>query len=219
MKKPFDINADYQPAHFQFNKKYKQKADEAISLYPEGKQQSAVMPLLDLAQRQVGEEGAKAKPPYGGWIPRAAMDHIAYLLDMPPMKVYEVATFYSMYNIAPVGKYLIQVCTTTPCWLCGSDEIVKTCKSQLGIGMDETTRDGKFTLMEVECLGACVNAPMVQINDDYYEDLESSNMKEILELLADDKKPKKGSQKGRKDSMAITGPTTLKERAKKSGIV
>lgn len=218
MKKKFEINADYQPESFAFNEKYKKKAQEAINLYPKGKQQSAVMPLLDLAQRQVGEEGAKANPPYGGWIPRAAMDHIAQMLDMAPIKVYEVATFYSMYNLAPVGKNLIQLCTTTPCWLCGSDNIVKTCKDQLGIGLDETTKDGLFTIMEVECLGACVNAPMIQINDDYYEDLTPGTMKEILETLSSGMKPKAGSQKGRKGSMALSGPTTLKEKAKKAGV-
>ncbi|MFN3701774.1 MAG: complex I 24 kDa subunit family protein, partial [Alphaproteobacteria bacterium] len=121
--------------------------------------------------------------------------------------------------LAPVGKYLVQMCTTTPCWLCGSDEIVKTCKDQLGIGLNETTKDGKFTLMEVECLGACVNAPMVQINDDYYEDLTPKTMKEVLDILAADMKPKVGSQKGRKGSMAVSGPTTLEKQAEKAGVV
>jgi NADH dehydrogenase (ubiquinone) flavoprotein 2 len=219
MKKPFDLNADYQPESFEFNKEFKKKVDTAINLYPEGRQQSAVMPLLDLAQRQVAEEGAKASPPYGGWIPRAAMDHIAEVLDMPKIKVYEVASFYSMYNTAPVGKYLVQVCTTTPCWLCGSAKVMETCESQLGIGVNETTADGKFTLMEVECLGACVNAPMVQINDDYFEDLTEDTMKELLDLLAEDMKPQIGSQKGRKASMALSGPTTLAAQAKKAGVV
>ena len=219
MKKPFDLHADYQPETFTFSKKNQKKVEEIITLYPKGRQQSAVMPLLDLAQRQVGEEGAKANPPYGGWIPRAAMDHIAELLGMAPIKVYEVASFYSMYNMAPVGKYLVQLCTTTPCWLCGSDDIVKTCKKHLDVDMGETTKDGKFTLMEVECLGACVNAPMVQINDDYYEDLTAESMKETLDLLAEDMKPKIGSQKGRKASMPLTGPTTLQNKAKKAGVV
>lgn len=218
MKKPFDLNADYQPESFVFTKANQKRVQELIALYPPGRQQSAVMPLLDLAQRQTGEEGAKASPPYGGWIPRAAMDHIAEILDMPAMKVYEVASFYSMYNMAPVGKYLVQLCTTTPCWLCGSDDIVKACTSHLGVGMGETTPDGKFTLMEVECLGACVNAPMVQINDDYYEDLTAESMKEILDMLAEDLKPKIGSQTGRRTSMPIAGPTTLKDQAKKTGV-
>jgi NADH dehydrogenase (ubiquinone) flavoprotein 2 len=216
MKKPFDLNAEYQPESFAFRDK--KKVQEIIGLYPKGRQESAVMPLLDLAQRQVGEDGERANPPYGGWIPQAAMDHIGELLGMAPMKVYEVATFYSMYNLAPVGKYLVQVCTTTPCWLCGSDEIVKTCKSHLGIGMGETTKDGKFTLIEVECLGACVNAPMAQINDDFYEDLTPATTKEVLDTLADGMKPKVGSQKGRKASMALSGPTTLEDQAKKAGV-
>ncbi len=219
MKKPFELHADYQPESFEFTKANKKQVEKLIALYPKGKQQSAVMPLLDLAQRQVGEEGAKAEPAYGGWIPRAAMDHIAEVLDMPEIKVYEVATFYSMYNTAPVGKYLVQLCTTTPCWLCGSDDVVNACKDHLGIGLNETTKDGLFTLMEVECLGACVNAPMVQINDDYYEDLTSDSMKELLDVLAEGLKPKIGSQKGRKASMAITGPTSLEKEAKKAGIV
>jgi NADH-quinone oxidoreductase subunit E len=217
MKKPFELYADYQPAKFSFTTAYMKKAQAAIALYPAGRQQSAVMPLLDLAQRQVGEDGAKANPVYGGWIPRAAMDMIADMLDMPPVKVYEVASFYSMYNLAPVGQYLVQVCTTTPCHLCGSDEIVKACKSKLGVGMGGTTADGKFTVMEVECLGACVNAPMVQINDDYYEDLTASTMGEVLDILAQDMKPKIGSQKGRKGAMPFSGATTLKEQAKKAG--
>jgi len=218
MKKPFDLHADYQPESFKFTTANKKKVKDFIALYPKGRQQSAVMPLLDLAQRQVAAEGAKANPVYGGWIPRAAMDHIAELLEMHPVKVYEVASFYSMYNMAPVGKYLIQACTTTPCWLCNSDAVVDTCKSKLGIGLGETTKDGKFTLMEVECLGACVNAPMVQINDEYYEDLTGDSMGEIIDMLSADVTPKVGSQKGRRTSMPLTGPTTLDEQAKKAGV-
>ena len=218
MKKPFEINADYQPESFKFTKANQKKVKEAIALYPPGRQQSAVMPLLDLAQRQVANDGLKADPPYGGWIPRAAMDHIAELLDMHPIKVYEVATFYSMYYTAPVGKYLVQVCGTTPCMLCGADDILKACKDHLRIGLNETTKDGLFTLVEVECLGACVNAPMVQINDDYYEDLTTESMKELLDVLAAGMKPKIGSQKGRKASMALSGTTTLHELAKKTGV-
>ncbi len=219
MKKPFDLNADYQPEHFEFNKVYKKHMTDIIALYPKGKQQSAVMPLLDLAQRQVAQEGAAANPPYGGWVPRAAMDCIADILDMPRVKVYEVASFYSMYNTAPVGKYLVQFCTTTPCWLCGSDDIVKAATEHLGVGMGETTADGKFSLMEVECLGACVNAPMVQINDDYFEDLTPDNMRELLNILAEDMKPTIGSQTGRRASMSAAGPTTLKKQAKKAKVV
>ena len=122
------------------------------------------MPLLDLAQRQ-----------HDGWLPRAAMDHVAELVGLPQMRIYEVATFYTMYNLAPIGENHLQVCTNLPCWLRGSDDVVKTCKNKLGINMGETTPDGKFTLNEMECLGACVNAPMMQINDDYYEDLDESS--------------------------------------------
>lgn len=218
MKKKFELNADYQPDSFEFTKANQKKIKDIIALYPEGRQQSAVMPLLDLAQRQTADEGAKLEPPVGGWIPRAAMDEIACILEMAPIKVYEVATFYSMYNLAPVGKYLVQFCTTTPCQLCGSDDIVAASTKHLGVGMNETTKDGKFTLMEVECLGACVNAPMVQINDDYYEDLTPESMREILDILAEDMKPKIGSQKGRKASMPLSGTTTLKDLAKKVGV-
>ncbi len=218
MKKPFDLNADYQPEHFEFDKMYEKHIAEIIALYPPGKQKSAVMPLLDLAQRQVAQEGMKADPPYGGWIPRAAMDKIADILGMHKVKVYEVASFYSMYNTAPVGQNLVQFCTTTPCWLCGSADIVKATTDHLGVGLGETTKDGLFTLMEVECLGACVNAPMVQINDDYYEDLTPDNMREVLTNLAEGIKPSIGSQTGRKASMSAAGPTSLKKLAQKVGV-
>ncbi len=217
MKKPFDLNADYQPESFSFRDQ--KKVEDVLSRYPAGVgRRSAVMPLLDLAQRQVAEDGEKAESPYGGWIPRAAMDEIARIIDQPPVKVYEVATFYSMYNLAPVGKYLVQLCTTTPCWLCGSADIVKAAEKYLKIQVGETTRDGLFTMIEVECLGACVNAPMAQINDEYYEDLTPERMVEILTALAEGKEVPAGSQTGRKGSMALSGPTTLQERAKKAGV-
>lgn len=218
MKQLFELNAPYQPDSFEFTKANQKHVKAFIGQYPAGRQQSAVMPLLDLAQRQTAAEGAKANPVYGGWIPRAAMDHIAEVLDMPPVKVYEVATFYSMYNTAPVGKYLVQICGTTPCWLCSAADIIDVSTSHLGIGMGETTADGMFTLVEVECLGACVNAPMIQVNDDYYEDLTAETMREILNYLSQDMKPKIGSQKGRKASMALSGPTTMQEHAKKIGV-
>lgn len=217
MKKPFDITAPYQPESFLFRDP--RKVQEILSRYPNGQQRSAIMPLLDLAQRQVGEEGARAEPPYGGWIPRAAMDAIAQIVGQPPVRIYEVATFYSMYNLAPVGRYLVQFCTTTPCWLCGSTDILKAAEKHLGIHIGETTKDGLFTLIEVECLGACVNAPMIQINDDYYEDLTPARMVEILVALAEGKEVPGGSQTGRKGSMAAGGPTSLQDRAKKAGVV
>lgn len=209
MKKKFELNAPYQPSDFSF--KDENAVKEIIARYPAGRQQSAMMPLLDLAQRQVGEKGASAKPPYGGWISRAAMDEIARIIGVAPMKVYEVATFYSMYNLAPVGKYLVQVCTTTPCWLCGSSKIVDACEKSLGVHMGDSTKDGMFTTMEVECLGACANAPMVQINDEYYEDLTQESMTKILDSLKKDVVPAAGPQNGRKKAEAITGQTTLKK--------
>jgi NADH-quinone oxidoreductase subunit E len=216
MKKHYDLNAAYQPKDFTFRDE-KAVAD-ILSRYPDTGKRSAVMPLLDLAQRQTGADGAKANPPYGGWIPRAAMDKIAEMIGVPNIKVYEVATFYSMYNLEPVGKHHFQVCTTTPCWLRGSDGIMKTCRDKMGIGPGETTKDGQFSLVEVECLGACVNAPMIQINDDYYEDLTPERTAEMIELLREGKDVPKGPQNGRCNSMASTGPTTLAAQAKKAGV-
>ena len=178
-----------QPKSFSFTKDNLAKAKSLMEKYPQDKQRSAVMPLLWLAQQQ-----------HSNWIPTAAMDYIADMLDMPAIKVYEVATFYSMYNKQPVGKNLIQVCKTSPCWLRGSDDITKVCKNKLGINIGETTKDNKFTLVEVECLGACVNAPLVQINNDYFEDLTPESMTEILDNLSNGKKNKKGSQIGRQCS-------------------
>lgn len=217
MKPKFEPNAKYQPKEFSF--KSKKKIKDILANYPSNQARSAIMPLLDLAQREVAAVGAKEKKPYGGWIPRAAMDEIANIVRQPPIKVYEVATFYSMYNLAPVGKYLVQFCTTTPCWLCGSTKILEAAEAHLKIKMGESTKDGLFTLMEVECLGACVNGPMVQINDDYYEDLTPENIVSVLESLAAGKKPTVGSQTKRKGSMAITGPTSLEAEAKKAGVV
>lgn len=209
MKKKLELNADYQPKDFAFRDP--SKVDEIIARYPTGRQQSATMPLLDLAQRQVAEEGAQASPPYGGWIPRAAMDKIAEIVGVAPMKVYEVATFYSMYNLAPVGKYLLQVCTTTPCWLCGSAKIVDAIEKNLGLHMGESTKDGLFSTMEVECLGACANAPMIQMNDDFYEDLTAETMTDLLENLKKGVVPKPGPQNGRNKAEAVGGSCTLKK--------
>ena len=177
---------------FTFNADNVKTAKWHLSKYPKNQKQSAVMPLLDLAQRQ-----------NKGWLSKEAIEYVANYLDMPIIKVYEVASFYTMYNLQPVGKYLIEVCTTTPCWLNGSDEIVNTCKKTLGININETTKDGKFTLQEAECLGACVNAPMMQIGDDYYEDLNSETTAKVLEDLKKGKKPKAGSLKGRQCSAAL----------------
>lgn len=175
-------------------------AQKHIAKYPEGRQQSAVMPLLDIAQRQ-----------NGGHLTIEIMEYIADYLDMAPIKVQEVATFYTMYNHKPVGKHHVQVCGTTPCWLRGSDDIIATCKSKLGIGMGETTADGQFTLSEVECAGACVNAPVVAINDDYYEDLTADSIAQILDDLATGKEVKPGPQVDRQTSAPVGGATTLKD--------
>jgi NADH-quinone oxidoreductase subunit E len=216
MKKSDALTAPFQPDSFEFQDM--SVVEEIFSRYPKGQKKSGIMPLLDLAQRQVAQTGPFGDyPAGGGWIPRAAMDRIAELCLVPPIKVYEVATFYSMYNLEPVGKYLVQLCTTTPCWLCGSSDIVTASTEHLGIKLGQTTADGYFTLMEVECLGACANAPMVQINDLYYEDLTAEKMVDILESLQRDEIPPAGPQNGRRGSMAVTGPTSLHEQAKKAG--
>jgi NADH-quinone oxidoreductase subunit E len=190
--------APEQPSSFAFKPDYMERAKRIIAKYPPGRQQSAVIPLLDLAQRQ------------HGWVPNAAIEHVAEILEMAPMRVREVATFYTMFNLQPVGRHHVQVCTTTPCWLRGSDDVVAACRRTLGIGLTETTADGQFTLSEVECLGACVNAPMMQINDDYYEDLDAASTARIIEDLRAGRTPKAGPQVARQTSAPITGFTTLK---------
>ncbi len=178
-----------QPETFIFTEDNLILAKKHIAKYPEGRQASAVLPLLDLAQRQ-----------NQNWIPMAAVEYIAEMLKMPAMKVFEVVTFYTMFNLSPVGKYHIQLCGTTPCWLRGADQIKATCKDKLGINLDEVSKDGQFSLCEVECLGACANAPVVQINDDFYEDLDTSSIAKIIDDLSAGKEVKKGSQIGRKSS-------------------
>jgi NADH-quinone oxidoreductase E subunit len=173
-----------------------------ISKYPEGRQASAVMALLDLAQRQ-----------HDGWLPRAAMDYVADFLGIPRIEAYEVATFYTMYNLEPVGKNHVQVCTNLPCWLRGSDQIIEAATRNLGIEVGETTDDGMFTISAMECLGACVNAPMMQINDDYYEDLDEISTESILTELKLGQTPKTGSQIDRKSCEPIGGLTSLNSDA------
>ncbi|MCE9508592.1 MAG: NADH-quinone oxidoreductase subunit NuoE [Alphaproteobacteria bacterium] len=197
-----------QPKSFKFSAANMKKAEAHIAKYPKGKQASAVMPLLDLAQTQ-----------HDGWIPEAAMEEIGRILDMPRIKVFEVATFYTMYNLQPKGEHHLQLCTTTPCWLSGSAEVVKACEKHLGIKMGETTADGLFSMSDVECLGACVNAPVIQHNgDDLYEDLTPKNVIEVLDGLKSGKKPKHGSQTGRTTSMGVKGATCLHELAEKAGV-
>lgn len=198
--KPRIAPADIQPSSFAFTDQA--KVAEIIARYPEGCQQSAVMPLLDLAQRQHAAELEAQGVVGGGWISRAAMREIGRITGLSEIKVLEVATFYSMYNLAPLGKHHVQVCTTTPCWLRGSTDIMKAAEAHTGCHHGETSADGMFTVSEVECLGACVNAPMVQIGDDYYEDLTPQRMTEILEALRRGEAVEKGSQTGRQTSKA-----------------
>jgi NADH-quinone oxidoreductase E subunit len=187
-----------QPASFAFTPENLAQAKGYIAKYPSGRQASAVLALLDLAQRQ-----------HDNWLPRAAMDVVAEMLQMPHIRVYEVATFYSMFNLRPVGKHFFQICTTTPCWLRGSDEVVGACEKKLGITIGETTPDGLFTLAEVECLGACVNAPIIQVNDDFYEDLDGPATERLIEALKRGETPKPGSVIGRQTSAPAGGPQTL----------
>ena len=190
---------DAAPELFAFNPENLERAKAIMAKYPPGRQASAVLGLLDLAQRQ-----------NANWLPRAAMDYVAGLLDMAPIRIYEVATFYSMFNLEPVGKWFLQICTTTPCWLRGSDEVVRACQRKLEISMGETTPDGLFTMKEVECLGACVNAPVIQVNDDFYEDLDGARTETLLEALKAGNPPPAGTLARRQTSCPIGGPTTLR---------
>ena len=195
---------------FQWTDANARKARELISRYPEGRQVSAVIPLLDLAQRQVGTETGTQ-----GWLPIPVMEFVARSLDTSYIRVLEVATFYTMFNLAPVGRFHVQVCGTTPCMLRGSDDVFEACKRR-GLKKGHTTEDGLFTLSEVECLGACANAPMVQINDDNYEDLTEGSMGAILDALAAGQTPKPGPQIDRQTSCPEGGPTTLKKMAERN---
>lgn len=191
---------DQQPADFTFTEENLRRANTIIARYPPGKEQSAIIPLLDLAQRQ-----------HDNWLPRVAMDYVADLLEVPRIRAYEVASFYTMFNKAPVGRHMVQVCTTTPCWLCGSNDILKAIEDKTGVKPGDSSADGEWTVVEVECLGACVNAPMVQINDDYFEDLDYERMCALIDQLKAGKKPVLGSQTGRQGAMAADGPTTMKD--------
>jgi len=175
-----------QPEHFEFDSSSLEAAKTMVAKYPKGKQQSAVMALLYIAQKQ-----------NNNWIPLAAMKYIAKFLDMPYIKVYEVATFYSMYNLSPVGKYFVQVCTTTPCMIRGAYKLVEACKEKISKNEFELSDNKTCSWTEVECLGACVNAPMMQINDDYFEDLDKEKTLKILDKILKDEKPKPGSYRGR----------------------
>ncbi len=158
--------------NFSFNDDNLKKIQNIINKYPENKQKSAILPLLDLAQRQMN-----------GWLPKSAIEYVANLLNLPFIRAYEVATFYTMFNLQPIGQYHIQICSTTPCWLRGSDKITNICQKKLEINFGELTKDKKFSLAEVECLGACINAPVVQINDDFFEDLTEEKMLDLIDKL------------------------------------
>ncbi len=176
-------------------------AEGQLAKYPANRQQSGVMPLLTRAQEQ-----------NNGWVSVPVMEYIADMMDMPYIRVHEVATFYTMYNMKPVGKHVIEVCTTTPCWLRGSDDVVAACKQELGIDFGETTKDGEFTLLEVECAGACVNAPVIAYKKNYYEDLNSDSTRKFIQAIKSGKLPVAGPQTtDRHKSAPQGGPTTLKE--------
>jgi len=192
---------------FAFTPDNEAQAKTIVGRYPPGRQHSAIIPLLDLAQRQVGADTGTQ-----GWLPIPVIEYVSRYLDMPYIRAYEVATFYTMFNLAPVGRFHVQVCGTTPCMLRGSVDLIAACKAK-GMRKGHTTEDGLFTLNEVECLGACANAPMVQINDDNYEDLTFESMTAILEALARGETPKPGPQIDRKTSCPEGGPTTLVEMA------
>jgi NADH-quinone oxidoreductase subunit E len=187
-----------QPENFVFNNTSLEAAKTIIAKYPTGKQQSAVMALLYIAQKQ-----------NNNWIPLAAMKYVGKFLDMPYIKVYEVATFYSMYNLAPVGKHFIQICTTTPCMIRGAYKLVEACKEKISENENELSSNGSCSWMEVECLGACVNAPMMQINDAYYEDLDKEKTLKILDKVLSGDTPKPGSYRGRVNNEPENNRKTL----------
>tara|TARA_B100001029_G_C14952595_1_gene389705 strand:- start:295 stop:903 length:609 start_codon:yes stop_codon:yes gene_type:complete len=187
-----------QPENFQFTKESLEEAKNIIKKYPDGKKQSAVMSLLYIAQKQ-----------NNNWIPLSAMKYIGKFLEMPYIKVYEVATFYTMYNLTPVGNNLVQVCTTTPCMIRGADKIIEACKERISENENELSKDKTCSWMEVECLGACINAPMMQINNDYYEDLDKEKALKILDQIVSGEKPKPGSYRGRLSSEPENNRKTL----------
>jgi NADH-quinone oxidoreductase E subunit len=184
---------------FEFSAGSLERVKAILAKYPPARKASAVLPLLHVAQAQ-----------HGGWLPRAALDYVADFLEMPRIRVYEVASFYDMYNTRPVGRVQVRVCTTTPCWLRGSDDIVRACKDELGCGIDESSADGRFFLREFECLGACANAPILWIDDEYYEDLTYDGAKDIIQALKRGEQPAPGS-KLRRGAMPEGGKTSLLE--------
>ncbi len=194
-----------QPATFAFTPENMEQVKKIQSKYPAAGRRSAVMPLLDLAQRQEG------------WVTQAAIETVAEITGTPRMRVWEVATFYTMYKLSPVGKHHVEVCTNVPCWLRGSDEILRALKDELGLEPGDTSDDGMFSVAEAECLGACVNAPMLQIGDHYYEDLTYENTRAMIQAMKRGEAPKPGSQIGRQCSAPQGGPTTLKDMVPQQG--
>jgi NADH-quinone oxidoreductase subunit E len=193
-----------QPTSFAFDSESEAEIADVVARYPAGRQASAVIPVLYVAQNQMKRHTG------GAWLPLKAMDAVAARLEMPPIRVYEAATFYLMFNTKPIGTYHLQVCTTTPCWLRGSDEVTAACRKATGIeGWGETSADGVFTMTEVECLGACVNAPILQVDDDFYEDMDDAKVTELLAALRRGERPPPGSMTGRQTSAPEGGPTTL----------
>ena len=193
-----------EPTAFAFDAESEAKIATIIRRYPEGKQASAVIPLLYVVQKQMGRLTGSA------WVPRVAMDVVADRLSMPPIRVYEVATFYFMFNTKPIGRYHLQVCGTTPCWLRGSDEVLRACKDAGHLkGYGDTSAEGLFTLTEMECMGACVNAPMIAVDDDYYEDLDYDSTVRLVEALRRGERPTPGSVIGRQTSAPEGGPQVL----------
>jgi NADH-quinone oxidoreductase subunit E len=199
---PSDSPAE--PSAFAFDDGSERAIGQILQKYPRSRKASAVIPLLYVVQKQMGRQTGSA------WVPRVAMDVVAERLEMPPIRVYEVATFYFMFNMTPIGRFHLQVCGTTPCWLRGSDEVTRACRDETGItGWKQTSADGMFTMSEVECLGGCVNAPILQVDDDYYEDLDYERTRALLQALRRGERPAPGSTTGRVTSAPEGGPNTL----------
>ncbi|MFT8586081.1 complex I 24 kDa subunit family protein [Acetobacter papayae] len=193
-----------QPESFVFDTDSEAEISIVLGKYPAERKASAVMPLLYIAQRQMGRQTGSA------WVPLPAMDEIARRLEMAAIRVYEVASFYTMYNTRPVGRYHLQVCTTTPCWLRGSDDVVSACQKATGISQfGQTSEDGLFTLTEVECLGACANAPILQVDDDFYEDMDGPSTEKLIAALRAGERPPPGPVVDRKVSAPQGGRKTL----------
>ena len=192
--------SETQPESFEFSKDNLQEAENIIKQYPKNRKASAVLALLYLVQKQ-----------HDNWIPLDAIKYVAKFLEIPYIQVYEVATFYSMFNLAPVGKYFVQICTTTPCMIRGSNKVIDVCKKHIANNQNELSKNKLCSWTEVECLGSCVSAPMMQINQDYFEDLDEKKTEEIIQMLLNDKFPKPGSYRNRKNTAPEKGRTTLLE--------